>query len=163
MDQRRQGQSGGQEAAIEVARAELQRAYLLLGWGNVEEALEACGRARELAPEHPLPPTIEATVLIAAGRLPEALRLLRRTCREHRDAVLPQVHFAEANLLMGRLERGFRELERAEALCEESGGEHAGLVALLRQSWEGLAPEQVPAPVVIAQVDGADLEAEGAG
>lgn len=135
------------EGSVERSREELQRAYLLLGYGDIEEALEACKRAQQLAPGHPMPTLIEGTVRIAAGDLRAALALLKRATQRWPQEPLGHIYLAEANLLMGRRDAGNRSLTQARELDE--GGQHVQLIAELEAIFGALEPSELPPPLKI--------------
>jgi predicted Zn-dependent protease len=137
------------EATVDQAREELQRAYLLLDYGDIEQALAACGRAQQLAPTHPMPTLIEGTVRIAAGDLRGALALLKRATQRWPQEPLGHVYLAEANLLLGRRDAGQRALAQARTLDED--GQHAQLITALETLFGDLDPAQLPPPLKIAQ------------
>ena len=135
-------------AGWEAARRDLQRAYLLVSFGHVDPAIEACRRAdRRIDGDHHLPKTLAGNFQIAAGELRAALRTLREVTRAHPQAALPQAHFAEACLLAGRQRQGERALATARELDD---GEHTELIDRLEAAWRGIAPDEVPPPVEIA-------------
>lgn len=130
-----------------AARTELRRAYLHLSYGDVDAALEACARARTLAPEQAAPRLIEGSALIAAGRLRDAVGVLRAVTQRWPSEPLGHVYFAEACWLMGRARQAERAIERAEAL--DTTGEHAEYIESLRGTWEAFGEGAQPEPVVI--------------
>lgn len=131
------------------ARSRLQRAYLMLSFGDVEGARRACAQAAEAEPEHPLPAALAGAVELAAGQLPAALRALRRVTRRWPDAPCGHLYFAEACLLMGRERAGLVALERAEA-CD-ARGVWASQIEATRALWSGLEPDQIPSPLRIGK------------
>lgn len=103
------------------AQSELKRAWLQFSYGYVEDALDTCRRARDMAPDHPLPPTLEASILIASGRPKQALPLLRQVMRRSPEATEARIRFAEACLFLGRTSQAERQLEELKALPLEEG------------------------------------------
>jgi len=137
------------EEAWAAARRDLQRAYLLVSYGDIEPAIEACRRAdRRIEGAHHLPKTLEGNFQVARGEVRAALGTLRGVARAHPEASLPRIHFAEACLLAGRARQGERALERARELDD---GEHAEMIAGLEAAWDDLDPDDVPPPVEIAE------------
>jgi len=133
----------------EQSRRELRRAYLLVGFGNIDEAIEICRKVDErLESAHHLPGTMEGEFLVAKGDLRGALGRLREVTRSFPDEPLPRLHFAEACYLDGRTEQGSRALERARELDD---GEHAEFAASLEETWCGVEPEEIPPPVRVEQ------------
>ncbi len=129
------------------ARGELRRAYLAVGFGRFDEALEACERARELIDgEHHLPATIRGSVLAAKGDLRGAIGALREVTRRFPEATLPRLHFAEACYLAGRERQADRALEAARRLGVD---EHAEFLDALEATWSDVEPSEVPPPVQI--------------
>ncbi len=132
------------------ARLELQRAYLLLSWGELDQAREACERAQDIYPDHPLAPSIAASIDIAAGKLPDALRALRRVTKKWPKAPVGHLYFAETCFLMGRGRQGWKALEKAEQLDED--GVWAEQLTAMRQTWEALEDEEnLPDPIEIKE------------
>ena len=102
------------EGTIEEVRRELKRAYLLVSWGNFDEAIEVCRGADQLAePAHHLPRTMIGNFLVAKGEVGEALKVLRQVTREFPEEALPQIHFSEACYLAGRKRQGDRAFSKA--------------------------------------------------
>jgi Flp pilus assembly protein TadD len=132
----------------EEARDELRRAYLLVSFGMVDEAIEVCRRADGLIDGgHHLPRTMEGSFLIARGDVTEALKLLRRVTRGNPQAVLPRVHFAEACYSAGRTRQGERALSKARQL---DNGEHERMIEKLKETWGELEAAEIPPPVELA-------------
>lgn len=129
-----------------AARTELRRAYLHLSYGDIDAALEACARARTLAPEQAAPRLIEGATLTAAGRLRDAVGVLRAATQRWPDEPLGHVYFAEACWLMGRARQASQALERAERL--DTPGDLAPYIADLRAAWAAVG--EAPAPVRIS-------------
>lgn len=142
--------TGEVESMAFAAREALQRAYLYLGFGQYPEAIEACARAAELAPEHALPHTLKGSFEMAAGRMGEALATLRQATQRHPDDVLAQLYFAEACFLAGRHRPGQRALARAQGMAMDEA--LRALCAELEAFWAQMPPEVMP-PALIAQVD----------
>jgi predicted Zn-dependent protease len=145
MDANDQKTREGDDAGLR-AQEELKRGYLHVSFGQYDEGIKACRSAAELAPDHHLPPTLEGSFEMAAGRLREALGTLRKATRRHPDQPLPWLYFAEACFLSGRRRQGERALGKAQALDEP--GEHGDLIADLRQTWQAVEPSEVPPPLV---------------
>lgn len=142
-------QTTADEEAWEGARRDLRRAYLLVNFGHLEPAIEACRRAdRRIDGNHPLPKTLEGNFQVARGEIRKALGTLRSVTRAHPEAALPRIHFAEACLLAGRERQATRAMEKARELDD---GEHGELLASLEAAWEGIAPDETPPPVEIAE------------
>lgn len=98
-----------------TAQLELKRAYLMVEQGDLEQALERCALARQLAPQQPLPQILEANILSAKGAHKEALALLRQVTKRWPDEALGHIHFAEVCFMMGRTSQAQRSLEQARA------------------------------------------------
>ncbi|MFW5965900.1 MAG: tetratricopeptide repeat protein [Persicimonas sp.] len=136
------------EESEQQARDELRRAYLLVGFGKFDEAIEACERASKLAPDHHLPVTLEGSFLLASGRMQEALAKLRAATRSHPDRALPWIYFAEACFLSGRHRQGGRALDTARQTAQSD--EHRRLIDQLDELWQQVEPEEVPPPLEVA-------------
>ncbi|RDV38395.1 hypothetical protein DV096_06135 [Bradymonadaceae bacterium TMQ3] len=141
-------ESATPEDARHRAHQELQRAYLLITYGHCTEALEACERAAELLPDHPLPLTLKGGILIASGQLPLAIRTLQQVKRTHRDDILASIYMAEACFLAGRHRRAWRVLDEIdpEALAQSP---HAELALALRETWSQIPPDELPKPLQV--------------
>lgn len=111
------------------AATELKRAYLLLDYEAFDEALEACARARDRAPGHPLPATLEGAIHGALGNFSTSIRILRRVTRAHPEFALAHVHLAESLLISGKVGPGRRALKEARE-CDDDA-EHAEFIELL--------------------------------
>lgn len=136
------------EGTIEEVRRELKRAYLLVSWGNFDEAIEVCRRADQLAePAHHLPRTMIGNFLVAKGEVGEALKVLRQVTREFPEEALPQIHFSEACYLAGRKRQGDRAFSKA---CDLDDGEYAELLDELEASWGEVDPGDLPPPLEVA-------------
>ena len=105
---------------LDAARLELRRAWLQLGYADIEGARGSCERAKALAPEHPLPHAIEGAIEQAAGNLKQALALLRKVTRRWPDAPCGHIYYAETCLLMGRVRQGARALDRAREVDHDN-------------------------------------------
>lgn len=134
--------------ASRQAREELQRAYLFVTYGHLNEAMDACERAATHLPDEPLPHTLKGAILTASGQLPQAMRTLQQVLRAHRGDILASLYLAEACFLAGRHRRAWRLLEEldAEALALSPHGE---LAIALRETWSQIAPEELPKPLVV--------------
>ncbi len=114
---------------IMQANQELQRAYLLLDYGEWDRAMAACERAGVLAPDHWLPETLKGAILAAKGDLQLATRVLKRAADRHPNRAYPRLQLAESLLLSGSLIQGRRHLKKAGEA--EDIGEFESLFALL--------------------------------
>lgn len=132
---------------LTLAKQELQRAYLLIGYGDVEAARAACARARTHAPDHPMPVLLDGSILIAAGQLRDALAQLKRATQRWPDEPLGHIYLAEANLLLGRRDAGLRCLATAQSLGADA---HADLIQSLQALFSELDPSTLPAPLLVA-------------
>ena len=148
---KRDSKEAGEEPDI-TAQTELKRAYLHVSFGQYDEAIAAAKRAAQIAPEHHLPPTLEGSFELAAGRVRKALGTLRKVTKRHPDQVLPQIHFAEACFMAGRHRQAKRAMDRASGM--EAAAEHAQLLEELERTWGSVEPSEVPPPLVVKQ-DGA--------
>jgi predicted Zn-dependent protease len=129
----------------EAAQLELKRAYVQLGFGQFDEALDSCERAGELLGDHYLPDTLRGAVLSARGRHKEAVAVLKKVTRRHEGRALPHLYFAEACFLSGREQQARRALDAAEA-CERTQQE-TQMLAQLRELWDDLDADVVPPPL----------------
>lgn len=143
------------DASQSPARVELKRAYLHMNFAQYDEAIAACARAADQAPDHPLPVALKGSFEMAAGRVRDALGTLRRATKRHPGDALSHIYFAEACLLAGRERQGKRALERAEALAgqqKQDGAPHdvdlAGLIRQVREIWQEIDSAEVPPPLV---------------
>jgi predicted Zn-dependent protease len=143
-------QAAGED--LMCAKQELQRAYLLLGYGDTAAALLACERARRAAPSHPMPTLLEGSIQIAAGDLRGALATLKRATQRWPAEPLGHLYLAEANLLLGRRDAGLKALAQASAL--DSALEHRQLISELDTIFQSLDPQQLPPPVKIVSQQG---------
>ncbi|RAL20565.1 hypothetical protein DL240_16135 [Lujinxingia litoralis] len=133
---------------ISQAHQELQRAYLLVGFGHLTEAIAACERAECLMPEEALPGTLKGAILTASGQLPAAMRQLQKVLRVHRDDLLATLYLAEACFLAGRHRRAWRLLDGLDPhVLNESP--HGPLAAALRETWEQIPPDELPKPLEV--------------
>lgn len=145
---RSDSQSDEKDPELEAAQSELKRAYLLLGWGNYEEAIEICEEVdASLDGKHHLPETMRGSFLLAQGKVREALKVLRGVTKRFSDEALPQIYFAEACYLAGRQKQGDRALRKAKKL--DGDGEHAELLENLEETWEDVDPADVPPPLKV--------------
>jgi predicted Zn-dependent protease len=142
------------EAAL-AAQEELKRAWMQVSFGQFDRAIESCRRAAQLLPDHHLPPTLEGSFELAAGRVRQALGTLREATRRHQDQPLSWLYFAEACFLGGRRRQAVRALGKAEALPDP--GEVGELIEQLRQTWQDIEPSEMPPPLV-AQMEGAPAD-----
>jgi predicted Zn-dependent protease len=129
------------------AKQELQRAYLLLSYGDTAAALLACERARRHAPSHPMPTLLEGSIQIAAGDLRGALATLKRATQRWPAEPLGHIYLAESNLLLGRRDAGLKALVHASAL--DNTQEHRQLISELDALFQSVEPQQLPPPVKI--------------
>jgi len=130
---------------LEAARCELRRAWLQLGYADIEGARASCARAKSLEPDHPLPPSIEGAIELAAGNLRQALAKLRAVTKRWPDAPCGHVYYTEACLLMGRFKQAQRALDKAdEADTQEQWTEQR---QDLRELLENLDASALPAPL----------------
>ncbi len=146
MSVRREG-DGRESSDWERARQELRRGYMLVSFGQFDDAIEACRRADTLVDgAHHLPRMIEGNVLVARGDLREAIGVLREVTREFPQAALPKMHFAEACYLAGRKRQGDRALDEAWELDD---GEHAEFLEALQTTWRDIDADEIPPPIEI--------------
>lgn len=131
----------------ERGKSELQRAYLLMGFGRFEEALQVCDEVATYLEESALPGAIRGAILIAAGRPQEAMKELSRHCRAHPTSLLSEIYLAEACFLAGRSRRAWKILDRlwTRGVAESPFGE---LTENLRESWSQLEEVESRAPVL---------------
>lgn len=136
------------------AQDDLKRAFLHMSFAQYDEAIAACERAADHAPEHPLPAALKGSFELAAGRVRKALGTLRRTTKQHPGDALSHIYFAEACFLAGRHRQGRRALARAEALIEaegrdvEHGVDLTELISNVGQVWGEIDMSELPPPVV---------------
>jgi predicted Zn-dependent protease len=128
------------------ARDQLQRAYLCLGFGQYQEAIDACEAAAELAPGHPLPPTLKGSFEMAVGRVGEALGTLRAVTRRHREEPLATLYFAEACFLAGRRQQAERALAGAAQMPMSE--DLRAFMDELRRTWTSVQHDVVPPPLI---------------
>lgn len=128
-----------------TAQTELRRAYLMIEWGRLADALEACSAASQREPDSPLPDTMAGSFLCAYGHHSEALKRLRKASRQAPDFALPHIYFAEASFLMGRPKVAQRSLARAKELDEE--GEFDVLIDHLEALFADC--DELPQPLVV--------------
>lgn len=133
------------EDAVEQAKIELKRAYVQLGFGQFDEALQSCSAAGDVLDDHYLPQTLRGAILSASGRHKEALKTLKDLRLRHPERALPHLYFAEACLLSGRRQQGERALDAATQ-CEKSSQERQ-MLEHLRQLWSQVDPDVVPPPL----------------
>ncbi len=126
-----------QEEDRAAAQVELKRAYLLVEYGEIDDALKACDAAAQLAASVSTPTVLKGAILTGIGRHKEALALLRQATRRWPDAPLTHLHFAEACYFAGRERQARQALDEAQRA--DSDGEHATLIDALRTLWDGLA------------------------
>ena len=108
-------------------------------------ARASCARAKSLEPDHPLPPSIEGAIELAAGNLRQALAKLRAVTKRWPDAPCGHVYYTEACLLMGRFKQAQRALDKAdEADTQEQWTEQR---QDLRELLENLDASALPAPL----------------
>jgi predicted Zn-dependent protease len=94
------------------AKTELKRAYLMIEWGRLDDALAACEDAAKAAPGHPLPYALAGSFLSAFGRHGDALKQLRKALRVAPDDPFANLCFAETSLMLGRTGPARRALDR---------------------------------------------------
>ena len=119
--------------AMERAQRGLQLAYVLWEQGHREEAMQACEVAIEAAPGHPVPPAIQASLLMSAGEFEEAWKRLGAARRSVEPSAYLEAHFAEACFFLGRERQGERALSKAARAPD--AGAHAALLEGLRAFW----------------------------
>jgi predicted Zn-dependent protease len=114
---------------------------MLMGWGDLEAALDACDAARTRLRDdpHPLPATLRGAILVAAGHLERALAELRVVTRQFSEYSLAHLYFAEACLLSGRADQASRALDAARN-CDD--GRHAAFLNRLHELRTMLADER---------------------
>ncbi len=88
---------------------------------RVDEAERALQGALALAPDHPEPLRLMATVLHKRGQLPEAIALLRRAHERQPDNALVLHHLAASLMQAGQLTTALPMLRRACELAPELG------------------------------------------
>ena len=76
-----------QEEDRAAAQVELKRAYLLVEYGEIDDALQACDAAAQLAASVSTPTVLKGAILTGIGRHKEALALLRQATRRWPDAL----------------------------------------------------------------------------
>jgi tetratricopeptide (TPR) repeat protein len=130
---------------LEAARVELRRAWLQLGYVDIEGARASCARAKALAPAHPLPPSLEGAIELAAGNLKQALAILRAVTRRWPDAPCGHIYYTEACLLMGRFKQAERALKKADEV--DIQGQWVEQREDLRALLENLDASSLPAPL----------------
>lgn len=136
-----------QQNGWDEARDELRRAYLLVSFGNYDEAIEACHRADDLVDgSHHLPKTLEGNFLVSRGDVRAAIKTLRKVTKSFPDETLPQIHFAEACYFGGRKRQGDRALKKAKDLDD---GEYREMIDELEAAWEDVEPDEIPPPLEV--------------
>lgn len=140
----------------------VQRAYVLMSFGYIEEALEACDEAARRAEEpddEVTAQSVKGAMLSASGRPKEAMRQLMGLRRKYGEAILPALYLAEACFLAGRSRRAWKILD---GLDQERLGRSpwAQFASQLRATWELLSDvDDLPEPVTVpfgVDVDGQD-------
>lgn|SRR5690554_406979 len=136
--------------AVQVSAQELlKKAYLLLSYGQYEEAIAACEEASKVAPGHPLAAVLKGSFEMAVGRVNDALGTLRAVTNRHPEHPLALIYFAEACFLAGRsaaAQRALAQLDKltlSEALCEFRDE--------LVQVWDSMALDIIP-PALVADI-----------
>jgi predicted Zn-dependent protease len=133
MTRQETGQERGRQDDV---RETLSRAYLLVGWGQVDAAVALCEQVdADLGGEHPLPQTLAGGFLVGAGRINEGLKRLGATVRRFPRAPLPGIQFAEACFLAGRRRQAERAMDRVRPLLEEASDESHRWYDSLRDVW----------------------------
>jgi predicted Zn-dependent protease len=128
--------TGQHEVRHEDARETLSRAYLLVGWGQIDAAVDLCERVdAELGGAHPLPQTLAGGFLVGAGRMSEGLKRLGATVRRFPRAPLPGIQFAEACFLAGRQRQAERAMDRVRPLLDEASEESRRWFDSLQEVW----------------------------
>ena len=130
----------------------LQRAYVLMSFGFIEEALEACdeaARRAEIANDEVTARSVKGAILNASGRPKEAIRDLMKLRRDYKEAILPSLYLAEACFMAGRSRRAWKILDGidAEKLGKSPWAEFA---RQLRLTWESISEvEVIPEPITV--------------
>ena len=130
----------------------LQRAYVLMSFGFIEEALDACDEAARRAEEPDDEVTahsVKGAMLSASGRPKEAMRELIGLRRKYGEAILPALYLAEACFLAGRSRRAYKILD---GLDQEQLGRspYVEFAAQLRTTWESLGElDGLPDPLTV--------------
>lgn len=139
---------GNEEAAS--TQQLLKKAYVLLGDGHFQEALNYCERAAGAGEDEHLAHTLRGAILTASGRPLEAMRALIRLHRGRPQEVLTALYLAEACFFAGRHRRGWKVLEKIDD-GRLADSPWSGFAAQLRETWNGLAEwEEVPKPQPVA-------------
>lgn len=150
--------SDQQSSAIDTARAKLQRAYVLVSFGYLEEAIEVCAEVDAELPDHPMASTLQGAFLIASGQTQAALKHLGRVMRRHPQSTLTRLYFCEACLLSGRVARGLKELERLDDAHLDTE-DLRSFARSLKEVFEGIDPATLPDPLVVRfDADGMDAD-----
>ncbi len=129
------------------AQQQLKRAFVLTSYGFFQEALQSCERAANLSDDELVPRTIQGAILTASGRPSDAMKVLIRLQREHKNSILCSLYLAEACFLAGRHRRGWKTLNslEEEAVAQSPWAE---FYQNLRTAWEELEEiEGLPGPL----------------
>ena len=133
---------------LSEAQISLKKAYLLLSYGHFNQAINSCTEATKLCPDNYLAPSLHGAILVAAGRINEAIQHLSRVMRRFPNEILPRLYFCEACLLGGRTQRGLKELGTiGKTITEDSPW--FPFYENVQATFEGLDPSQIPAPLVV--------------
>ncbi len=127
-----------------LAQQHLQRAYLLLDYGELDEALAACERAADVAPDHPMPHALAGSFLTSFGRPRDALKPLRRALRLAPDNPFALLTFAETNLALGRTAAANRALSKV-APNDDCTAAWLESLETLADTLEGAEPTRIEA------------------
>ncbi len=122
----------GEASVDDHAQGLLKLAYIKLGDGEHEAAMEACRQAEKRPGAAPLARALQGAVLSARGDTKEAMSYLMKWHRRHPDAIGIRIYLAEACWLEGRKRRAHRLLDESEGLEEEGWGQMADS---LRETW----------------------------
>ena len=139
------------DANLNEAQRALKKAYLLLSFGHFDQALLACKQATELCPDNYVAPSLHGAILIASGRVTDAIQYLSRIIRRYPDEPLPRLYFCEACLLGGRTQRGLKELSTIGKTIATDSPWFA-FYESIQATFDGLDPSLIPAPLVVPDI-----------
>ena len=91
----------------------LKLAYLLIERAELPAAQEAIEHAKRLAPDHPLPVALEASISLCQGSYKQAMQTLHKALRKWPKAPCLHVYMAEAHWLLGRQRTALTALKKA--------------------------------------------------
>jgi spermidine synthase/Tfp pilus assembly protein PilF len=131
----------GRSSRVVAASALVREAQAALRTGKRAEAVEACERALQFAPNHPEALTVLANIQLVGGNLGRAIELYERILERHPDLFTVRINLARAFVRQHRLDDAERLLREAPHGGAESvlALNNLGTIAAARGGYEDAA------------------------